>query len=89
MQSLVNIHIECKHVLPEQMIIYNHAAMLHKLYNTELPEVEWIALNFQQLLTLRQTKFSVVKNNNRKICNNIKTKRFHVSKNKIILSDLN
>ena len=89
MQSFVNIHLECKLALPEQMIIYKHSILLHKLYNTELPEVEWTALNFQQLLTSRQTKFLVVKNNNRKVGNNILTNRLHILNNKIILADLN
>ena len=42
MQSFVNIHIESKPALPEQMIIYKHAFLFHKLYNTEIPEIEWI-----------------------------------------------
>ena len=42
------------------MFIYN---LLNKLYNLELPEMECIALNFQQLLTSHQTNFSVVKTN--------------------------
>ena len=71
MQSFAKIHIKCKHALPEQMIIYKHAILLHKLYNTASPETEWIALNFQQILTTRQTKFSVIKTNNKRIGNNI------------------
>ena len=31
MQSYINIHKECKRAQPEQMIMYNHAIMLHKL----------------------------------------------------------
>ena len=63
MQSFINLHIECKRALPEQMILYKHAIMLHKMYNSELLEMEWIALNFQQLLTTKQTKFLIVKTN--------------------------
>ena len=62
MQSFVHIHEECKPALPERMILYKHAIMLHKIYNIELPEFEWMALNFQQLLTSRQANFSYHKN---------------------------
>ena len=31
MQSFINIHTECKRALPEQMMIYKHSIMLHKL----------------------------------------------------------
>ena len=89
MQSFINIHTECKRALPEQMMTYKHSILLHKLYNTQLPETEWIALNFQQLLTSRQTTFSVIRNNDRKIGNNILTNHFHILNNKVLLSDLN
>ena len=89
MQSFINIHIECKRALPEQMILYKHSILLHKLYNNKLPEVEWTALNFQQSLTTRQTKFVVIKNQNRKVGNNILTNRLHILNNKILLNDLN
>ena len=88
MQSFISIHTECKRALPDQMMMYKHSLMLHKLYNTQLPETEWIALNFQQILTTRQTKFLTIKTNNKKIGNNILTNRFHLLNNKINLSDL-
>ena len=56
MQSFINLHIECKRALPEQMILYKHAIMLHKMYNSELPEMEWIVVNFQQLLTTKNIR---------------------------------
>ena len=88
MQSFISIHIECKRALPDQMMMYKHSIMLHKLYNTQLPETEWIALNFQQILTTRQTKFMIVKTNMKKIGNNILTNRLHILNNKINLTDL-
>ena len=89
MQSFINIHTECKRALPEQMINYKHAILLHKLYNDESPEIEWIALNYQQILTSRQTKFAVLKNNNKKVGNNILINRLFTLNNKIELKDLN
>ena len=47
-------------------IEHKHAILLHKLYNNELPEVDWISLNFQKILTTRQTKFSVIKTKTKK-----------------------
>ena len=41
MQSFVNIHIECKCAILEQMILYKPAILLHKLYKNESPEIEW------------------------------------------------
>ena len=68
--------------------MYKHALMLHKLYNTQLPETEWIALNFQQILTTRQTKILIIKTNNKKVGNNILANCLHLLNNKINLSDL-
>ena len=88
MQSFVNIHYECNRALPEQMILYKHAILLHKMYNQKSPEIEWIALNFQQLLTSRQLNFSIIKTNRCKLGNNILANRLHILNNKIKLSDL-
>ena len=44
MQSFIDIHLECNFALPEQMIVYKYAILLHKSYtNLEIPEGEWIA----------------------------------------------
>ena len=89
MQSFISIHEECKRALPEQMMLYKHAIMLHKLYDENYPETEWLALNFQQTTCQRQTKFYVLKSNNYKIGNNILTNRLSTLNNKIDLNDLN
>ena len=34
---------------------YKHAIILHKLYNIQIPQMEWIELNFNQKLTSRET----------------------------------
>ena len=89
MESFINIHEECKCALQEQMILCEHAILLHKLYNQRSPETEWINLNFQQLLTSRQLKFSIPKTNKYKVGNNILTNRLHILNNKIKHLDLN
>ena len=70
-------------------MLYKHAIMLHKLYNENYPEMNWLALNFQQTTTQRQTNFKILRNNSYKIGNNILTNRLHVLNNKIELNDLN
>ena len=89
MQSYVDVHKECKRAQPEQMMLYKHAIILHKLYNENSPEMDWLALNFQQTTTSRQTNFCIVKNNNFRIGNNILTNRISILNNKIELKDLN
>ena len=89
MQSYVDVHIECKRAQPEQMMLYKHAIMLHKLYNENFPEMDWLALNFQQTTTQRQTNFYVIKTNKFRIGNNILTNRLSILNNKIELKDLN
>ena len=59
------------------------------MYNLKTPEVEWIALNFPQLLTSRQLNFSIIKTNRCKVGNNILANRLYVLNNKIKLTDLN
>ena len=61
MESFVNIHKNCKRALPSQIIEYKHAILLHKLYNEQMPVSDWVELNFNQVLTSRQTHFKVTK----------------------------
>ena len=49
-----------------KIYVYKHEILLHELYNLELPEIEWITLNFQQLLTAHQTNYNVIKTNQEK-----------------------
>ena len=42
--------------MPEAFMTYKVAVQLHKLYNTSNPTLDWIGLNFDQILTTRQTK---------------------------------
>ena len=71
------------------MITYKHAIQLHKLYNDNFPKADWIDLNFQQILTSRQTTFKVTKSNNFIVGNNILSTRLSTLNNKIDLTDLN
>ena len=89
LQSFINIHKECNRSTPEKMSLYKHALLLHKLYNSQLPEMDWIALNFQQTHSTRNANFNVTKTNNYRVGNNIITNRLHCLNNMIPLRDLN
>ena len=88
MQSFENINKECNRATPEKMSMYKHALLLYKLY-TNLPEMDWIALNFQQVNSVRGTNFSEIKTNKYRIGNNIITNRLTCINNCILLTDLN
>ena len=88
-ESFVNVHKNCKRAHPNQILLFKHAILLHKLYNGNLPRAEWLDLNFNQNLTSRQTMFNIVKTNNYLVGNNILSNRLSVINNKIELNDLN
>ena len=53
---------------PENYLLYKHALCLFKLINCEPPHTyEWVALNFNQILTSRQTTFKIMRNNKKKL----------------------
>ena len=72
MELFQNIHKECNLATPEKMTLYKHALLLHKQYNMNQPQMDWIALNFQQVHYARNANFNVIKTNNYKVGNNIK-----------------
>ena len=88
-ESFVNIHTSCKRALPNQLITYKHAILLHKIFNTQSPEIDWIDLNFNQTFNSRQLHFNTIKTNNFIVGNNILNTRLTVLNTKIPLNDLN
>ena len=87
--SFKKIHEINKRALPEQMMVYKHALMLYRIYNLHQPKREWMSLNFQQVLTSRQTNFKSLKVNKLKIGNNSVTNRLSILNGKIPLDWLN
>ena len=63
--------------------------MLHKLYNTQTPNLEWVDLHFKQILNPRHSFFNISKDINYKIGNNILTSTLTILNRKIELADLN
>jgi hypothetical protein len=84
--SYLELHRVIKRATPNQMLVYKHAILLFKIYNSIQTTPEWIMLNFQQILTSRQLNFMISRNNNFKIGNNKLCNRLALLNNKIPLS---
>ena len=63
---------------PEGFMSYKVAIQLYKLYNATNPSLDWVILNYNQILTTRQTKFLISKSNKNKVGLNILPKRLSV-----------
>ena len=88
-ESFIEVHKSCKRATPNQIITYKHAILLHTLYNKRLPQADWLDLNFNQIITSRQTSFKVIKTNNYLIGNNLIPNRLAIINGKVNLNDLN
>ena len=69
--SFVDFHRIHNRATPDQMLKYKHALMLHSLYNNNKPRMEWLMLNFQQILTSRQNNFEFLRTNQYRVGLNI------------------
>ena len=65
--SFIRIHEMCDRALPVNFLLYRHALLLHKLMNDHSHTCEWVHLNFNQILTSRQTTFMARKSNRKKV----------------------
>ena len=84
-ESFIDIHKSCNKALPNQIINYKHAILLHKTYNS----MDWIELNFTQTFTSRQSYFNSIKSSNYKVGDNLISTRLSILNHKIPLNDLN
>ncbi len=84
--SYENIHSLTKRATPQQLSTFKHAILLFKLYNNSMSTSDWVKLNFQQIITSRQTNFMIVQTRNYKIGNNLLCNRLTLLNNKIPLS---
>ena len=66
-----------------EMCNYKQALLLYKLLNNEIPQSDWIDLNFQQNFNSRIGTFNFVKANNYKVGNNLLWNRLPVVNGKI------
>ena len=83
--SYIDMHKITNRATPSQMLLYKHAILLFKLYNTLNSTSDWVKLNFQQTLTSRQVNFKISQTNKYKIGLNLICNRLTVLNNKIPL----
>jgi hypothetical protein len=83
--SYVNMHKITNRATPSQILVYKHAILLFKLYNTINSTSDWVKLNFQQTLTSRQVNFNISQTNCYRIGLNLICNRLTVLNNKIPL----
>ena len=87
--SFVRLHEMCNRSLPENFLLYRHALLLYKLMNSSSHTCEWVHLNFNQILTSRQTTFMANKNNRKKVGLNAIANRIYILNGRIPLSWFN
>ena len=80
-----NIHIMCNRATPNKMLNYKLALSLFKLYNCNYNSLEFVNLNFSQVLTSRQTTFKILNSNRTRIGLNSLANRLHHINDKIPL----
>ena len=82
-ESYIDLHKSCSRAHPNQMISYKHSILLHKMYNSYCPQMVFIKLNFNQILTSRQLLLNTIKSNNYQVGNNLLSSRLSILNLKI------
>ena len=88
-QSFASIHSDCNRATPEMLMKYKLALCLFKLYNLTFNSIEFMQLNFNQILTGRQMDFKIQKHNKHKVGLNALFNRLYYINDKIPLEWLN
>ena len=83
------LHTIIERAAPAKFMLYKHAIQLYKLFNLHEPPQDWVALNFFQFMSSRQTRFAISTNSNYKVGNNILSNQLSILNNKIDLTWLN
>ena len=86
MISFERIHLMNNRATPEKFLMYKHALALYRLYNSNKPSLEWCALNLNQILTSRQTRFQIAKTNRLKVGLNALANRLYILNGQVPLS---
>ena len=87
--SYIDLHKTNNRATPTEFSNYKHALLLHKLVQTEIPNLDWIDLNFQQTFNRRTTTVNFVKTNRYRVGENLMCNRFGVLSGKITHEMLN
>ena len=77
------IHNLAKRAMPDNMCMYKHALMLHKLLRNDLCDDELMNLNFQIADNGRSTRLKFIKRQNYDVGKNILLNRLHILNDKI------
>ena len=72
--------------MPEKFLLYKTALNLFKQMKCTNYTIEWAALNFNQILTSRQTNFIATRANIKKVGLNAFANRVYILNNRIPLS---
>ena len=84
-----NLRINKQRSIPENYLLYKHALALYKLYWSKNLSAEFIALNFNSILTTRQVNFIATKSNKRKVGLKALANHFYTLNNRTHLLQLN
>lgn len=87
--SFNELHKQNNKSTPEHHSIYKLSLLRHKTFNSSAYDTDWLEFANQIILTGRQTKFLMFKNNNFKIGLNTNTNKFYSLSNLIELDHLN
>ena len=73
--SFNDLHKMYNRATPESFLLYKHAINLFELLNAKDPTQEWVALNFNPILTSRHTLFMATKSNQKRVVLNAQANR--------------
>ena len=87
--SFITLHSITKRATPPQMMKYKLALQLHKLYNSENMNDDWLSLFFNQNFNGRNSKANFRDTSNHKIGKNLIANRLSILNNEIEYDWLN
>ena len=89
MLSFNNLHEMAGRATPEKLMTYKLALQLYRTFNYQTPIQDWLNINYNSVLTSRQTRFGINKSCRLKIGMNMVSNRFNYLNGKIDLNLLN
>ena len=89
MLSFAHLHEMVGRATPNQMMTYKLALQLYKTFNYRCPTMDWVSLNFNQIMGTRQKKFSINMTNSKKVGMNALSNRLWYLNGKIDTDWLN
>ena len=89
MISYYNLHKMANRATPAMFLKYKSSLLLYRTLKHEIPENDWLYLHFDQIITTRQSLFSVLKTNKYNVGMNVFNNKLHAINGKILLDWLN